>query len=164
MEQAIGMNDTHRNESTLQFRYGGGATAISLGVVFVLMVLYAYEPMTSGRIEWHLFLRSLPVIPHEIMVGLWWLTMAGAVAAIIVCMMPAVKVILDNDKITTQSIFTRKFETIRYDDILDIVHNKNYISVTDWNNNKIYLSKLFLSSSAFRTIGDKLRSKARNVH
>lgn len=163
MEQVVEMNDTGRNEETLQFKYGGGAAAISLGVVFLLMVLYAYEPMTSGRIEWHLFLRSLPVIPHEIMVGLWWLTMAGAVAVIIFSLMPAVKVILDNDKITAQSIFTRKFQAIRYDDILDIVHDKNYISVTDRNNNKIHLSKLFLSSSAFRVIGDKLRSETRNA-
>ncbi|WP_426313812.1 hypothetical protein ACN9MF_20045 [Methylobacterium fujisawaense] len=164
MQQATLSNQNYTGSDARQFRYGGGIASISLGIVFVLLMLYAYEPMTSGRIEWHLFLKSLPVIPREIMIGIWWAGIVIAVLAIILSLMPAVKVVLDNEKIVAQSIYTRKFKTIYYNDILDAVYHKNYISITDRNNNKIYLAKLFLTSGSFRQIADTLRSSARNAH
>jgi hypothetical protein len=164
MQHAPLNNQDYAGSNAQKFRYGGGIASITLGILFVVLMLYAYEPMTSGRVEWHLFLKSLPIIPREIMVGIWWAGMTIAVIAIILSLMPAVKVVLDNEKIVAQSIYTRKFKTIYYNDVFDAVHHKNYISIMDRNNNKIYLAKLFLSSGSFRLIGDTLRSSVRNAH
>lgn len=143
-----------------RMKYGGGILTLALFVLLLIGMLYAYEDFTSGRVEWHLFSKSLPVIPYQIMVALWWAATIMWIGGIILSVMPSVSVIIDSDKIEAQSIYTRKFKTIYFNDILGVVYSRNYISIVDRRNNKIYLGKLFMKSSDYKLVKAKLHSSS----
>lgn len=141
-------------------KYGGSILTLAMGGLFGFMMLDAYEPMTSGRVEYHLYLKSLPAIPQPVMIGLWWMCLAGAVLIIVLSLMPSVSVMIDDWKIVAQSIYTRKYKANYFRDILGVVVHKNYLTITDLHSNKIYLVKLFTPSGAFKSIENKIRTAA----
>ncbi|MCJ2063382.1 hypothetical protein MKK63_11745 [Methylobacterium sp. J-088] len=151
------------DNNVARFKYGGGFITLAMGVLFAFAMFNAYEPFTSGRVEFHLYLKSLPAIPHPIMVTLWWIGVAIAITLVGLSLMPKVSIVMDDEKIVAQSVYTRNFKTIHFRDILDAVIHKNYISITDRHDNKIYLAKLFLASGAFKAIANKVRIAAPNA-
>ncbi|MFB0487685.1 hypothetical protein ABIE45_000271 [Methylobacterium sp. OAE515] len=147
-----------------KFKYGAGPMFMLAGPILVVGMLFAYNDMTSGRVEWHLWSTHLPVIiPTAIMIGLWWAGLVLFASAALIGFLPAAKLILTEEELTVQSPVTRSFRTIAYRDIRHIDQEQQAFSVHDRQGKKVRIVQAFLSKRDYNRVMEVVRSRALNA-
>lgn len=149
------------SEQRKKYKLGGGVVwkiKLIIGFLFFTTLCYFLSDIfLSDDIEWHLYSKTLgPVIPNIYMKILWYSMLCMSLFVLIQLFIPYSSIIIDNNNISVQNFFTRRFKTAPLSEIADININKHRIKVFSLNNGNIEIPIRMLTKKDFFEIRTRI--------